>query len=248
MRIAIIAINKEGKKTAQILNQNFMDSKIYTLTNKVSLKSLVGEIFNKFDGIIFIMALGIVVRVIAPYLKDKYHDPAVVVVDKAKRFAISTLSGHEGGANKLTFIVARILDAMPIITTASDTEKKIIVGIGCRRGISEDAIKKAILSSLKEKGISLKEVRLAATIDIKRNEKGLVDACSGLNLPLVFIDRERIKNFCGQIETSEVVERNLGLKGVCEPCALLAGRKAKLILKRKFTPGVAVAIAREDYI
>ncbi len=248
MKIAIIAINKEGKKTAQILNRNFIDSEIYTLANKVSLKNLVGEIFNKFDGIIFIMALGIVVRVTAPYLKDKYYDPAVVVVDKAKRFAISALSGHEGGANKLTFIVARILDAIPIITTASDTGKKIIVGIGCRRGISEDAVKKAILSSLEEKGISLKEVRLVVTIDIKRSEKGLVDACSGLDLPLVFIDRERIKNFCGEIETSEVVERNLGLKGVCEPCALLAGRKTKLILKKKIYPRVTVAIAREDCI
>jgi len=248
MKIAIIAINKEGEKTAQILNRNFIDSEIYTLTNKVSLKNLVGEIFNKFDGIIFIMALGIVVRVIAPYLKDKYYDPAVVVVDKAKRFAISALSGHEGGANKLTFIVARILDAIPIITTASDTGKKIIVGIGCRRGISEDAVKKAILSSLKEKNIPLEEVRLVATLDIKRNEKGLIKACLELNLSLVFISKERIKNFCGEIETSEVIERNLGLKGVCEPCALLAGRKTKLILKKKIYPRVTVAIAREDCI
>jgi len=246
MKIAIIAINKEGKKTAQILNRNFIDSEVYTPTNKISLKNLVGEIFNKFDGIIFIMALGIVVRIIAPYLKDKYCDPAIVVVDRAKRFAISVLSGHEGGANKLTFIVARILDAIPIITTASDTMKKIIVGIGCKRGVSEDTVKKAILNSLEEKDISLKEVRLVATIDIKRNEKGLIDACSGLDLPLVFIDRERIKNFCGSIRRSEVVERNLGLKGVCEPCALLAGRKTKLILKKKIYPGVTIAIARED--
>jgi len=137
---------------------------------------------------------------------------------------------------------------MPVITTASDTMKRIIVGIGCRKGVSKGIIKKAILNSLEEKGISLKEVRLVVTIDIKRSEKGLVDACSGLNLPLVFIDRERIKNFCGEIETSEVVERNLGLKGVCEPCALLAGRKAKLILKKKIYPRVTIAIARENCI
>ena len=248
MKLAIIALSKESEKTAQILIQNFEDSKIYIPTGKGSLRNLIREIFHKFDGIIFIMALGIVVRIIAPYLKDKYSDPAVVVIDEAKRFAISTLSGHEGGANKLTFIVARILDAIPIITTASDTEKKIMVGIGCRKGISEDAVKRAILSALREKNIPLEKVRLAATIDIKRNEKGLIDACSGLNLPLVFINRERIKNFCGEIETSEVVERNLGLKGVCEPCALLAGRKTKLILKKKIYPRVTVAIAREDYI
>jgi cobalt-precorrin 5A hydrolase len=126
--------------------------------------------------------------------------------------------------------------------------KRIIVGIGCRKGVSEDIIKKAILNSLKEKDVSLTEVRLAATIDIKRNEKGLIGACSQLGLPLVFIDKERIKSFCGEIKSSEVVRRNLGLKGVCEPCALLAGRKAKLISKKKIYHSVVIAIAREDCI
>jgi cobalt-precorrin 5A hydrolase len=127
MKLAIIAITEEGKTIARV----------------GSLKNLVGEIFDKFDGIIFIMALGIVMRVIAPYLKDKRHDPAIVVVDEASRFAISALSGHEGGANRLAFIVAGLIGAMPVITTASDTMKRIIVGIGCRKGVSEDIIKKA---------------------------------------------------------------------------------------------------------
>jgi cobalamin biosynthesis protein CbiG len=248
MKLAIIAITEEGKTIARVLEGAFRNSQIYIPAAKGSLKNLVGEIFDKFDGIIFIMALGIVMRVIAPYLKDKRHDPAIVVVDEARRFAISALSGHEGGANRLAFIVAGLIGAMPVITTASDTMKRIIVGIGCRKGVSEDIIKKAILSSLKEKDVSLTEVRLAATIDIKRNEKGLIGACSQLNLPLVFIDKERIKSFCGKIKSSEVVRRKLGLKGVCEPCALLAGRKAKLISKKKIYHSVAIAIAREDCI
>ncbi|MFO8085774.1 MAG: cobalt-precorrin 5A hydrolase [Desulfobacterales bacterium] len=85
-----------------------------------SLMESVFRNFNKFHAHIFIMAAGIVVRTIAPCLKSKLSDPAVVVVDDHGRFAISLLSGHLGGANELAGQVARCLDALPIITTATD--------------------------------------------------------------------------------------------------------------------------------
>jgi cobalt-precorrin 5A hydrolase len=85
-----------------------------------SLMESVSRNFNKFHAHIFIMATGIVVRTIAPCLKSKLSDPAVVVVDDHGRFAISLLSGHLGGANELAGQVARCLDALPIITTATD--------------------------------------------------------------------------------------------------------------------------------
>ena len=85
-----------------------------------NLSVLVNDIFDKYDGLIFIMATGIVVRVIAPHIRDKRYDPAVVVMDDAGIHAISLLSGHLGGANELTEQVAAAVGARPVITTATD--------------------------------------------------------------------------------------------------------------------------------
>jgi cobalt-precorrin 5A hydrolase len=85
-----------------------------------SLPESVENEFRNFSAHIFIMAVGIVVRVIAPYVKSKLTDPAVVVVDDQGKFAVSLLSGHLGGANELTLSVSRYLNAVPVITTATD--------------------------------------------------------------------------------------------------------------------------------
>lgn len=90
-----------------------------------SFKKLIEKIFYAYDGLIFIMACGIVVRSIAPYLTDKTKDPAVVVLDEMGRYAISLLSGHIGGANKLAAEVADITGGIPIITTATDINNVI---------------------------------------------------------------------------------------------------------------------------
>ncbi|MCL4541349.1 MAG: cobalamin biosynthesis protein [Chloroflexi bacterium] len=84
-------------------------------------RSLIDRIFPECQGLILFMALGAAVRLIAPHLRTKWDDPAVVVVDEAGRFAISMLSGHHGGANALALLVAASLGATPVITTASDS-------------------------------------------------------------------------------------------------------------------------------
>ncbi len=86
-----------------------------------------GTLFGKVDGLIFIGAVGIAVRSIAPWLQDKYTDPAVVVVDDGANFAVSLLSGHAGRANRLTRRVAHILDVLPVITTSSDVHGLLAV-------------------------------------------------------------------------------------------------------------------------
>lgn len=81
------------------------------------------------DGIIFIGACGIAVRTIAPYIKDKFSDPAVVVVDEKGRFCISLLSGHVGGANSLAIDAAKLIGAVPVVTTATDVNGKFAVDV-----------------------------------------------------------------------------------------------------------------------
>jgi cobalt-precorrin 5A hydrolase len=217
------------------------------LRRKVSLKNLVRVIFNEYDGLIFIAALGITVRLVSGFIRSKLTDPAIVSVDTAGRFSISLLSGHEGGANKLAFLVAANLQALPVITTGQEVHKKFILGIGTRKGIDADKVKRAIKKAVKKKNIELKAIRLAATVDLKKNESGLIKACHDLGLPLIFIPKESIRNYRGGISASDIVKRHIGLDGVCEPCALLAGRRARLILKKEARDGVAVALAREDY-
>lgn len=88
------------------------------------LSSALEENFTDYGGHVVFAATGIVVRAIAPLLKDKTRDPAVVTVDQAGRFAISLLSGHLGGANDLATAVASILGGQAVITTATDVARK----------------------------------------------------------------------------------------------------------------------------
>lgn len=90
------------------------------VTTFSSLSSLMKDLMGQYDRLLFIMATGIVVRMIAPYIKHKSVDPAVVVMDEQGQFAISLLSGHLGGANEWTAELAQLVSATPVITTATD--------------------------------------------------------------------------------------------------------------------------------
>ncbi|TAN61213.1 cobalamin biosynthesis protein CbiG [bacterium] len=247
-RIAVVAINGNGWKIARALKCGFEQKKVSCFNPSTGeLKDLVAKIFDKdkFDGIIFIMALGIVTRMIAPHLKDKYRDPAVVVVDDFARYAISALSGHEGGANNLSIETANILDAEPVITTATEALKDTVIGIGCRKEISKEAVLSGIRQALKRARCPLKRVRCLATIDLKAGEEGLLEASQSLEVPLRIISSKRISHYRGAYTKSEFVLKKIGIEGVCEPCALLAGKRAKLIVPKMKLNGVTVAIARE---
>ena len=111
-KIAVIQISEAGKGIALSLQRE--------LGAIIIQRAEVGLLWNKFDGLVFIGAMGICVRTIAPYVKDKHEDPAVVCVDSLGVNAIAVLSGHVGGANELTHKVAALIHAHEVITTQSD--------------------------------------------------------------------------------------------------------------------------------
>ncbi len=126
MKHAIILTSELAYPIATLLQENLGESEIFSkniLPNVIhteSLQDTVAEVFNQTNSIIFIGAMGICVRTIAPLIKDKHTDPAVICIDSTGKNVISVLSGHVGGANELTKTLANILGAEPIITTQSD--------------------------------------------------------------------------------------------------------------------------------
>lgn len=96
------------------------------------LGAVVPALWHEFRGLVFIMATGIVVRQIAPLLKDKREDPAVVVLDERGEYVISLVSGHLGGANHLARMIARIIGGQPVITTASDVQHRPAIDLLAR--------------------------------------------------------------------------------------------------------------------
>ena len=112
MRIAVITISEAGAPLARTLAQELQAQSV--------ARTDVGPQWHHYDAFIFIGAMGICVRTIAPFIEDKHTDPAVVCVDSLGRHAVSVLSGHVGGANDLAQRVADVLGADPVITTQSD--------------------------------------------------------------------------------------------------------------------------------
>ncbi len=143
-KIALVAITKHG--VTQMLNlaekmpdafvmvsEKFSD-KISELTNNKhaytgALKAQIESLFNQYDQIVFFISIGAVVRLVAPYLKSKDDDPGILIVDDNAEFVIPVLSGHVGGANDYAIQIASLLNATPVVTTASDVGKTIPVDI-----------------------------------------------------------------------------------------------------------------------
>ena len=189
-------------------------------------------------GIIFVGATGIAVRAIAPHVKSKYRDPAVVVCDEQGLFSISLLSGHEGGANELAREAADILGAAPVITTASEL-KRLIAGCGCRRGVSAEQIEAAFMQA----GVWPERIAKLCTIDIKRDEAGLIEFAEKYGIPVEFFTAEELMAVQGDfISGSEFVQKVTGADNVCERAAVLGGRKGRLVLPKQAAYGVTVAV------
>ena len=262
--LGIITFSKDGFRVADIITNNF-NSKIYYF-GKENIKDHIrsnreifigsrgigegfGNIYNDSDGIVFISACGIAVRLASPYIKNKKVDKPIVVIDDGCRYSIALLAGHEGGANKLASDIASALGIESIITTGTESRKNIIVGIGLRKGVASDEIKEALEIILNKNKISLNEIRVIASIDIKSKEKGLIETADRLHIPLRFIESEKIKKLEHNVSFSKFVKKKIGVGNVCESAAILAGVRTEIVVpKTVYRRKITVAIAREKFL
>ena len=139
-KVSVLAITKNGINIGEKLKELFPNWDIF-VPSKLSNenKSItwyseptsdkIIELFKNSNALICLFSLGAVIRLIAPHLKDKKTDPAVIVIDDKTNFVISVLSGHIGGANELTQEISEKLNALPVITTAADVNKTIAVDL-----------------------------------------------------------------------------------------------------------------------
>ncbi len=138
-KVSVLAITKNGISIGAKLKEIFPDWNVYAPSKfsndqeiiwySESTSEKIIELFKNNKALICLFSLGAVIRLIAPHLKDKKNDPAVIVIDDKTNFVISVLSGHLGGANELTQTIAEKLNAIPVITTAADVNKTIAVDL-----------------------------------------------------------------------------------------------------------------------
>ena len=139
-KVAILAITKNGIKMGLSLKNLFPEWKVFAPSkfsdaNEVidwyndSTSIKIVDLFKSNNALICLFSLGAVIRLIAPHIKDKKTDPAVIVIDDKAQFVISVLSGHLGGANELSNDIAQKINAVPVITTAADVNKTIAVDL-----------------------------------------------------------------------------------------------------------------------
>lgn len=338
--MAIVCFTPQGKELAEELREKlpaFLEDarwEVEFIYRPVPFRQWMQEHFASLDALIFIGAMGIVVRDMAPCLKSKLTDPAVVVLDEKGQFAISVMSGHLGGANQLCRSVAHLIDAVPVITTSSDVNGKIaidvfanenhllissmkqaklcasaivsghpvhfscegevegrvppelsaerevarfhvcvtpyrqpqqenllwlipkafVLGIGCRRGTGGDVIEARVREELERYNIDLRSIASIASIDLKKEEEGLIAFASRKKLPLHFYTGEELKALEGTFSASDFVSEITGVDNVCERAAYRLAQEYGdrnleecIVIPKTGKNGVTIALMRIEW-
>ena len=273
------------------------------------------------DALVFVGAAGIAVRAVAPHVRDKFTDPAVVSVDEEGRFAIPLLSGHVGGANELALRVAELTGGQAAVSTATDVNglfavdvwakgnglvitdralakevsaallegkavgfasdwghpcpagltqgpaeigvwvtartgagpfsrtlrlapKGLILGVGCRRGTERAAIEEAAAEALA--GYEPLAVAAVATIDLKKDEPGLLAFCAARGLPLLTFSAGELSAAAGDFTPSDFVKGVTGVDNVCERAAAAAG--GRIVVPKLAKNGVTASVAEKRHV
>lgn len=296
-----------------------------------TLDSWTKEHFSTGNQLIFVGACAIGVRAIAPYVKDKFTDPAVLTVDELSQVVIPLLGGHVGGANELTLDIATFLGAIPAISTATDLQNKVAIdvwakkhnlaisdkifaknvsakvleeqeivlysdfpieidlpkgmrknnggdnnnydnsvfittkkepqnslrlipkilhlGIGCRRGKTKEEIDTVVNHIIDTADIDTRAIASVSSIDLKCNEKGILDFCEERNLPFYTYSAEILSDINGDFTSSDFVTKITGVDNVCERSALCSCKSndGEFIVRKQAMNGITVAIVQENY-
>ncbi|MBP3751054.1 MAG: cobalt-precorrin 5A hydrolase [Pyramidobacter sp.] len=254
------------------------------------------------NELVFVSACGIAVRAVAPLVKSKQSDPAVVCLDDQGQFVISLLSGHLGGANQLARRIAAVTGGMPVVTTATDVHGKtavdewakehdcaienigavkrisssvldgervgvavtdqlapapwpvtlwlrprvLVLGVGCKRGTTMDILKSSLDDFLAGAGVSPLSLCAVASIDLKKDEAGLIGLADSLGVPFVTYSAAELAATAGRFTPSERVKSVTGVDNVCERAAVRCSGGA-LVRSKTLYPGVTMALARKPY-
>lgn len=285
--------------------------------------------FSAGHCLIFIGAAGIAVRSIAPLLRSKTADPAVLVMDEGGHFVIPILSGHLGGANETAEKIAEVTGATPVITTATDVRGRfavdtwakreglqileperivnvsakildgegapgitvtsrweirgsrpagvatlpladpfsadvvidvlgddeeralhlvptvVYVGIGCRKGVPEERIEACWQMFLRESRLREQAVAGVASIDVKKEEAGLVKFCETHGFRFTVFSKDELNAVTGDFGGSDFVKKTVGTDSVCERSAVAASG-GELLVRKFALDGVTMAAAVRD--
>ncbi|MDW7989817.1 MAG: cobalamin biosynthesis protein [Archaeoglobaceae archaeon] len=231
--IAVLCFEKDKEKIAPVIEHLKERYQVkFFFYRKDIWKDLIG-----FRCIIAYIASGIVVRSVLSFLRNKWSDPAIIVLDKPLRHAVVLLGGHHGG-NEVAQFLSQI-GIEPVITTSMEFSDGVSIGVGFRKNVREDEIIDAIQRALNELKLNLKDVRVIATIEGKE-KSAIVKAADILKKPLFFVKRDDLN----QMDLKETKAKIIGVKNVAEGCALKFAKKGELLLPKKVFGGVTIAIAR----
>lgn len=245
--LGIWLVRAESEALAAVLQEQ-LGGVLYRpwLNSAVTHKQQFAAVYRQHAQWVMMAASGIAVRFLDGLALDKHSDPALVVLDEAGRYAVSLLAGHEGGANRLAYRVANAVGALPVVTTATEAMKPLVVGIGCRKGVSAERIEAAVRQALG--AFNLNQVREVVTIDLKANEPGLIEFCARHDVPLRILAHATVAARAWVTQASDWVRQNVGLDGVCEPCALIACARGKLVVPKMTLDGVAVSVVEDKWM
>lgn len=322
MKLAFLAFTEQGERLAARLAAA-LGGRVQRCGGNCSLAVWTAAHFPKNDGLIYVGAAGIAVRAIAPHLKSKTTDPAVVVVDECARYAIPILSGHLGGANDLARAIGKVCGALPVLTTATDvngvfavdewakrqnclvlnpeqiktvsakllagrtvtvqsswpiagqpprnvcqtedrgadvlldihpgTGEKLhlvpriaVLGVGCKKNVSFQTLETALAAFLDRTGVCEQAISAVASIDLKKNEPGLLDFCAAHGWLLKTYPAEQLRAVEGQFTPSAFVQGVTGVDNVCERSAVLASG-GTLCQGKTARDGITMALALTPY-
>lgn len=123
--------------------------------------------------------------------------------------------------------------------------RNLVVGIGCRRGVTAKEVIAAIKFVFARYKLSLLSLKQIASVDIKQDEQGLLEATANLKVPIKFVTRTQINNLAGQYNESDIVRKKIGVGAVCEPSALIVSEQGRLIVTKHILGRVTVAVAEQ---